>query len=74
LKAWTVTPRSRLLSIRQRGTSVAAKSNPENGPRVSIDHGKTIETQILVERAPGHPCGPGVSVISTYESKKGREK
>ncbi len=47
-----------------------SESTPENGPRIKIDHGKTIETQTLVERGPDHPRGPGVSVISTYEPKK----
>jgi hypothetical protein len=46
------------------------KSNPENGPRIEIDHGKVIETQILVERGKDHPRGPGVTVISSYERKK----
>lgn len=45
------------------------KSTPENGPRVTIDHGKVVETQTLVERGKNHPAGPGVTVISTYDPK-----
>lgn len=44
-------------------------STPENGPRITIDHGKTVETQTLVERGKNHPAGPGVTVIHTYSSK-----
>jgi len=49
---------------------VSTPQTPENGPRITIEHEKTIETQILVERAPGHPAGPGVTVITTSEAKK----
>jgi len=45
-------------------------STPENGPRVTIEHEKVTETQILVERAKDHPAGPGVTVITTIEAKK----
>lgn len=52
---------------------MAAKSNPDNGPRVTTEHAKTIETEILVERGPKHPDGPGVTVITVSESKGGRK-
>lgn len=45
------------------------KSTPENGPRVTVEHGRVRETQTLVERGPNHPAGPGVTVITTYEAK-----
>jgi hypothetical protein len=45
------------------------KSTPENGPRIDTEYEKVTLTEILVERAPGHPRGPGVSVISTYTPK-----
>lgn len=48
------------------------ESTPENGPRIEIDHEKTIETQILVERGSQHPAGPGVTLIHVYRTKKGR--
>lgn len=46
------------------------QSNPDNGPRITTDRGKTIETEILVERGPSHPAGPGVTVITVSEAKK----
>jgi hypothetical protein len=47
-------------------------TTPENGPRIEIDHGKVVETQTLVERGPKHPDGQGVTVISSFETKKNR--
>jgi NADH:ubiquinone oxidoreductase subunit D len=49
------------------------KSNPDNGPRVTTEHEKTIETEILVERGPKHPAGPGVTRITVSEPKGERK-
>ncbi len=49
--------------------STPEKSTPENGPRVTIEHEKTRETEILVERGKDHPDGPGVTVIKKFEPK-----
>jgi hypothetical protein len=49
------------------------RSTPENGPRVTVEHEKVTETQILVERTEDHPEGPGVTVIKTFESKESKQ-
>jgi hypothetical protein len=38
--------------------------------RVTTEHAKTTETERLIERDKDHPAGPGITVVTTYESKK----
>ncbi len=43
---------------------------PHTAVRLETDHGRVIEEEVLVERGPDHPLGPGVDHFSTYRSKE----
>lgn len=43
-----------------------------DGPTIVTEHENVYQIETLVERGQEHPAGPGVTVITTYATKKKR--